>query len=87
MSVCSVGREKEWGGRRSGTGGGVGREEARYGRRSGTGGGVALVDFSIRNCEEIFNENNFIKMSICEELKSSHWQHSVSEIFFRYLNV
>ena len=52
MSVCNVGREKEWGGR-SGTGGGVGREEARYGRRSGTGGGVALVDFRIRNCEEI----------------------------------
>ena len=52
MSVCSVGREKEWGGKRSGTGGGVGRDEARYGKRSGTGG-VVLVDFSIRNCEEI----------------------------------
>ena len=52
MSVCSVGREKKWGGKRSGTGGGVGRDEARYGRRSGTGG-VVLVDFSIRNCEEI----------------------------------
>ena len=54
MSVCSVGREKEWGGRRSGTGGGVGREEAWDVRRSGTGEGVALVDFRNLNSEEIF---------------------------------
>ena len=54
QSVClqrgtgeRIGREEEWDGRRSGTGGGALREEEWDGR------GVALVDFSIRNCEEI----------------------------------
>ena len=32
----------------------MGREEEWDGRRRVTEGGVALVDFSIRNCEEIF---------------------------------
>ena len=87
MSVCSVGREKEWGGRRSGTGGGVGREEARYGRRSGTGEEWLWSISAFEIVRKFLNENNFIKMSICEELKSSHGQHSVSESFFRFLNV
>ena len=88
-----MGQEKEWEGWKSGTGGGVGREEASDGRRRRTGGGVGREKewhWSISAFEIVkksFNENNFIKMSICEEFKSSHWQHSVSESFFRYLNV
>ena len=70
MSVCSVGREKEWGGRRSGTGGGVWEEEWG-GRRMG--GGVGREEewhWSISEFEIVMtcsNENNFIKMSTCEK--------------------
>ena len=66
-----VGREEEWDGRRRVTGGGVGRERSGFGRFSA---------FEI--VRKFLNENNFIKMSICEEFKSSHGQHSVSENFF-----
>ena len=83
QSVClqrgtgeRMGREEEWDGRRRVTGGGVGREEEWH---------WSISAFEI--VRKFFNENNFIKMSICEEFKSSHWQHSVSESFFRYLNV
>ena len=82
-----------WDGRKNGAGGGVGREEEWDGRRRVTEGGVGREEgwhWSIPAFEivrKFFNENNFIKMSICEEFKSSHGQHSVSESFFRYLNV
>ena len=82
QSVClqrgtgeRMGREEEWDGRRR-VGGGVGREKEWH---------WSISAFEI--VKKSFNENNFIKMSICEELKSSHKQHSVSESFFRFLNV
>ena len=72
-----MGREEEWDGRRRVTGGGVGREEEWH---------WSISAFEIVKKCFTSNENNFIKMSICEEFQSNHWQHSVSESFFRYLN-
>ena len=61
-----------WDGRKNRAGGGVGREEEWDGRRRVTGGGVGREEewhWSISAFEivrKLFNENNFIKMSICE---------------------